>query len=235
MKLSDLESFIRLIVPSANTKKVNQTKLRLLINKGVRNVNVLGKVLTKSGNFKALDGVSEYIITEQSELSDFVLIGESGVWHNRGSVDDPFLRELEGADRSYLNERFPNWYVQASGTPLYAVVEPNLITIHAKPSADLDDGFFLPDYVYKPTDMSNGDQYPFSGTTTEFTQLEVLDDAIIDYVRWMLGLSVGKDQQGIVTRKEYEATVTTTTRLLKRRPDFKSNRDNVMSGHRRKN
>lgn len=233
MKLSDLESFIRTVIPSANKVRIKPEKLRVFINKGVKNINILGKVLVKSGMFNSLDGVSEYIISDQSEISDFVLVGDSGIWHNKGSVSSPFYRQLEGTNRAHLDIRFPNWHVQASGNPLYAIFDPNLITIHAKPSADLDDAFLLPDYVYQTTDMTNGDHYPFSGSTTEFKTLDVLDDAIIDYCRWMLGLSVGEDKQGIITRQEYDITVKKATQLLTRRPDFQSNRDFRLRGRRR--
>lgn len=234
MKLSEFESYIRTIVPSANSQKIKQTKLWIIINKGVRKVNTLGKILTKSGYFNAAADTGEYTISDfPSSISDFVLVGESGLWYNKGSVASPFYRELEGTDRSHLNVRFPNWHVIASGNPLYAIFDANLVTIYPKPPTALTNGFFLPDYVYKPTDMSNDDHYPFTGSTTELATLEPLDDAIIDYCRWILGLSVGKDQQGVITRQEYEATVGTSTRLVKRRPDFKSNRDNRIRGRRR--
>lgn len=233
MKLSDLESYLRTIVPSANTKRISQTKLRILINKGVRNVNILGNVLTKEGFFKALADVGEYVIATQSGISDYVGIGESGVWYNKGTATNTFYDDLEGADQPYLDVKVPRWRDQASGNPLYAVIETNRIIIYPKPSATLSSAFLLPDYIYAPKDMTNGDHFPFTGTTTENKELDVLDDAIISYVRWMLGLSVGKEAQGVVNRQEYIATVETTTKLLKRRPDFRSNRDFRLKGRRR--
>ncbi len=233
MKLSEFESFIRLIVPSANSQRVSQSRLRLLINKGVRKINVTGKVLTKKGYFNAVADTGEYTITDQSGILDYVLVGESGVWYNNGTEASPNYIEVEGADRTYLNEKIPNWHSAGSGQPKYAVFDPNLIVIVNKPSASLTNGFMLPDYVYNTVDMTLPDHYPFSGSTVEWPNLEVLDDAIIDYVRWMLRLSIGKKQEGIVTRQEYDATVNLAIRLLNRRPDFRSNSDFRLSGRRR--
>ena len=225
MKLSEFESFLRMIVPSANNTRITPSQLQLVINKGVRDVNSIGKVLTKSGYFNAIADSGEYVISSHSTINDFVTVGESGLWYNKGSAASPNYVELWGATKPYLNKKNPNWHTAGSSDPNYAVFETNLITVQPKPSADLDDAFFMPDYVYKPTTMTNADHYPFSGSETEFTDLEVLDDAIIAYVRWILGLSIGEKQEGILTKKEYEQTVTHRTALLRRRPDLNNNHD----------
>lgn len=225
MKLSELESFIRMIIPSANTTRVTAAQLQVVLNKGVRNVNSIGKVLTKSEYFNAVADTGEYIISNQSAINDFVTVGESGLWYNTGSVASPSYKQLWGSTKPYLNKKNPNWHTMGSSDPNYVVFETNLITVSPEPSADLADGFFMPDYVYKPNQMTSADHYPFSGSETEFTDLEVLDDAIINYARWILGLSVGEKQEGIITRQEYERTVMHTTALLRRRPDFQANKD----------
>ena len=224
MTLSEFESFIRLIVPSANKKRVTQTNLRSLINKGVRNVNSQNKVLTQGKFFDAEANVGEYKISDVSAISDFVLVGTSGIWFNKGTVASPYYVEMWGVDEPYLNARYRRWRTAASGNPQFAIFLPNRIIIYPKPGAALSNGFHLPDYVYKTTDMSSAGHYPFTGSTTEYPGLEVLDDAIIDYVRWILGFSVGETQEGIITRLQYNQTVKDTDSLLRRRPDFNANR-----------
>lgn len=233
MTRAQFKIFLRASIPSANVARIDNATLELLLDKAVRNVNNMGKVLTKSDYFNAAADVREYVIT--SEVPDFVLIGESGIWYNTGTAASPYYKELEGCDKPYLNVKIPNWHVQAAGNPLYAIVESNRFTIHPKPSATLTDAFFLPDYVYAPTPMTADSHYPWSGSTTEIKQLEVLDDCIIAYCRWILGLSVGEDENkaGLITKKEYEETVTRTTQLLNRRPDFRSNRDFRLKGRMR--
>ncbi len=230
MTLADLTKYIRMIIPVANNARIPPETLNLVINKAVRAVNSEGKVLTKSGYFNAVADTGEYTISLLSSISDFVLVGQSGLWYNKGSVASPYYVQLEGADKPFLNKKNPNWHTQGSSDPNYAVFESNLITVNPKPSASLTNAFFLPDYVYKPTDMTSNAHYPFSGSTTEYAGLEVLDDAIIAYVRWILGLSIGAKQEGIITLQEYRGTLGEKLRLLRRRPDFQSNRDFRLKG-----
>jgi len=225
MKLSEFRSLIRLLVPGANINRVPNVTLDIIINKGARDVNSRAKVLIKSGYFNAVADVGAYRIHEQSDITDFVLVGESGLWYNRGSVASPNYQQLDGVNRTYLNEYHKNWHVADSSNTLYAIFDPNLITVYPKPTAALDNAFFLPDYVHQTTDMGSGDDYPFTGSTTEYPGLEVLDDSIIDYVRYMLKRAVGKDQSGIITRQEYEQTISVGKLMLNRRPDYKANRD----------
>lgn len=225
MTLSEFKTIIRLMVSSATAKRIPDAQLEILINKGIRNVNNTAKVLIKESFFNAVADDGDYVISDDSNISDFILVGESGLWFNNGSVSSPYYRQLDGVTRAYLDEKHRNWQNASSGIPLYALFEPNLITVHPKPSSALTNGFLLPDYVYKPTTLANDAHYPFSGNATEYPALEVLDDAITDYVRWILGFSVGETNEGIITRQIYEKTLKISASLMRRRPDFNASRD----------
>ena len=71
--------------------------------------------------------------------------------------------------------------------------------------------------------MTAGGHYPFSGNTTEFSQFKVLDDAIIDYVRWKLARPLGSDQKGILSEKDFRNSLAERIALFKRRLDFTGN------------
>lgn len=229
MNLGDLKTIIRSMVPSANKNAVGDTVLLMLINKGVREVNIMTSAYVGEKYFNVRSGVKTYNIRD--DVDDFVGIGPGGLWMNKGSVASPNWRQLDGVTRDHLNSKFPNWPNASSGTPLKYFVKSGQLVVYPANSAALTNGFWLPDYVKKPVDMTNDAHYPFSGSAEELSDLEPLDDAIIDYVRWHLKHSVGSDQKGLITRQEFEATVRERKLVINRRPDIpKSNANYRMRG-----
>lgn len=220
MTRSELRDWVRMMVPSAASNRVDDSLMNTMLNKAVRDVNTVGRILISDATFAAVTGQGEYVLPDL--IPDFVMIGDSGIYFNNGTDAVINWRELWGVNRQYLNEWYDNWLNIETGQPLYAVIENEKAIIYAPPSQDLAFGFRCPDYVAKPVDMTDDDHYPFVGDTDEAPLFEPLDDAIIDYCRWALAPAVGKDQQGIITRKEYQETVRKQTRLVKARPDYKN-------------
>lgn len=231
MKLGDFKTFIRSMVPSANKSAVNDTFLEMLINKGVREVNILTAAFVGDAYFDISEDIKTYNLRDEVEDNDFVGIGPSGLWMNKGSASSPNWRQLDGVTRAFIDEKYPNWINASSGNPLMYFVKSGQLVVYPANDADLTDGFWLPDYVKKAVDMTNDEHYPFTGSDNKLADLEPLDDAIIDYVRWHLKHSVGSDQKGIITRQEFEACVQKRKRVINNRPDIaKTNHNFRMRG-----
>lgn len=229
MNLNNFKIFIRSMVPSANKGAVNDTLLEMLINKGVREVNILTSAYIDEAYFNIQADVKIYNIRD--EAADFVGIGPSGIWMNKGSAASTDWRQLDGVTRDYLDKMYPNWINASSGTPLKYSVKSGQFIIYPANDEDLTNGFWLPDYVKKSNDMTDDTHFPFTGSEDELTDLEPLDDAIIDYVRWHLKHSVGSDQEGLVTRAEFEKVVKERKRVINQRPDIpKTNANFRMRG-----
>jgi len=221
MTLGEFRTIIRVLVPSANKGAVSNTTMDLLINSGVRLVNTMAKAYRGEEYFNVEDEVNSYNLRDIN--SNFTLIGKGGLWMNKGTAASPQWKKLDAVDRAYLDRKFPNWMNQDSSVPLYYIVEAGKIIVHPSPNADLTDGFWMPDFVIKPTKMTANTHYPFTGTTEEISDLEPLDDVIVDYVRWHLKHSVGREQSGLVTRKEFEIELLRKIKTVNRRPDISSN------------
>ena len=233
MILSAFKKKIRLLGPSANSGKVNATTLTTLINDGVRKVNTLAKAYCGEKYFSVVEDKSTYNLRDIEPT--FTLIGQGGIWMNKGTADTPYWKKLDGVDRRFLDREYPNWVNQGSAVPLFYIIEAGKVIFYPKPNADLDLGFWIPDFLIKPTDMTADAQYPFTGTTDEISDLEPLDDAIIYYVEWHLDRAVGKDQVSLITRKEFEIELRRMVKSINRRPDISTNwRYLQMRGRRRK-
>lgn len=222
MKLSEFRSELREMVPGATKAKISDTRLNVLINNAVKVVNYEGKILRAEKYFDALIDIKTYELA--TTIDDYVLIGEGGLWYNRGSVASPEYEQLDAVDRMYLDKRYPNWVNADSGRVNYYFIEVNNLIVSTAPPATLTNGFYMPDYVKKPVNMTNDDHYPFTGSETEYAFLQPLDDAISAYVRWKLKYSVGSDQKGIATQQEYQSLLNLQLKLVKRRPDFINSR-----------
>jgi len=153
MKLSDLRTLIRTLVPSANKNAVKDTLLDLLINKGVREVNNATFAYPGEEYFDIQENINTYDIRD--DISDFVGIGPGGLWMNKGSASSPNWTQLSGVTRAFLDKKYPNWPNASSGTPLFYFVKAGEIVVYPANVSDFSDGFWLPDYLKKPTDMTD--------------------------------------------------------------------------------
>lgn len=222
MNCGEIKETIRMMVPSANMQRVSDSQLLMMINKGVREINAtIGVLIGDPLHFDAKAEVFSYDIRKLAPT--FVRIGAGGLWYNFGTEDSPYYRQLWGVTPEYLNKFFPNWVNISSGCVSHYYTLPGRIVVYAPPASDLTNAFKLPDPIVGATDMTANTDYPFSGSESAYAELEVLDDAIIDYVRYILMHAVGSDQKGIVTRQEYMATLASKRRIFRTRPDIKAN------------
>jgi len=220
MILSNFRTLIRAYVPSAKIAVISNTLLDLLINKAVEEVNVMGAIWKSDTTFNVVADLRDYEIP--SVITDFVCFDETGLWWNDGTSDSPDWKRLTAMTRQSLDTQYPRWRDEDSDSPLRYILEGTTITVLPIPDTALDNGFWA-FYIKKPVTMTAGTHYPFSGTTTEYTQFTVLDDAIIDYVRWKLARPLGQEQKGVLSEQDFVKNLAARITLFKRRLDVTGN------------
>lgn len=227
MDLTEFRSAVRLFVPAAKITKIGNTVLDRLINRAVDDVNIYSLAYKGDKKFNVVAEVQDYKWSD--EIADFACIDDSGIWWNTGTADDPNWKKLEPLTRSSLDDLWPNWRDESSGDPNSYVIEGDNLLIHYKPDTGLSEGFWA-SYIKVAVAMTSGGNYPFTGTSTELTVLRVLDDAIIDYVRWKLARPLGSDQKGVISERDYRINLSEKTKLLNRRRDQTASPNNRMRG-----
>ena len=220
MILDDFRTLIRAFVPAAKIAVVGNTLLDLLINQAVNDVNIRAAAYQGDTKFNATAEQQTYNFS--TAVSDYVAMDEGGLWWNAGSASSPDWRKLDPYTRRSLNDQFPRWLSDTSDSPLRYFYEGDNLIIHPKPDTTLSSGFWIFN-IKKPTAMTLSSHYPFSGSTTEIASLKVLDDCIVDYVRWKLHHPLGTKEEGIITEKDYDKSVAEKVMLLKRRLDISAN------------
>lgn len=226
MTLDQFRSMIRLQVPGAKAAVITDANLDILINKGVDDVNSFTQALQGDKQFNAIAEQQEYNIS--SEVADnFFMMDEGGIWWNEGTTTSPRWKELFPKTDAWLTRYRPQWREEGSGDPEFYIVKRDIIRIIPKPSASLTNGFWIY-YIKTAPNMTVGENYPFTNTTTEITAFRDLDDAIIDYVRWKLARPLGKDNEGTISEGDYYKNLSTAKLKLNRRPDIKVSRWNRM-------
>lgn len=220
MIFSEFSDIIRMYVPGAKTTVISPTVLDLLINKGVDDVNSYALGYVGSKKIDVVAEQQEYEI--HTEISDFLLIGKSGLLWNSGTVATPVWKKLIPITKTYLNKHISNWRDVDSDDPIYYYIEANTIGIYPKPDTNLTDGFWLDDYYKSATEMTDSGDFPFSGSPTQIVSLLDFDDVIVDYVRWKLQKVLGNKAQGVISEAEYVKLRAEKSLLIKRRPDIGS-------------
>jgi len=225
MNLTNFRSAIRLYVPAAKVSRVSNTRLDVLINLGVDDVNIRALAYKGDKKFNVVADLAKYVWSEY--IDDFAVMDESGIWWNDGDADDTEWRQMDAMTRNVLDKKFPLWKDDASDDPRRYFTESDMAMFHPTPSTALSNGFWA-FYVKAAVAMTSGTHYPFTGTATEITSLRVLDDAIIDYVRWKLARPLGNDQKGILSERDYTKSLDERITMLRRRPDIMASKDNRM-------
>ncbi|GAF79529.1 unnamed protein product, partial [marine sediment metagenome] len=157
-----------------------------------------------------------------ANIDDFAAFDEPGLWWNDGTAASPDWKKLDPYTQRSLRDQFPRWMNEDSDSPLRYVQEGDNLQIDPMPNTALSEGFWG-FYIKKPKTMTSPSHYPFSGTTTEITIFTVLDDAIIDYVRWKLQHPLSKVEKGIIAEKDYDKSIAERIELFKRRLDISAN------------
>lgn len=217
MTLDNFRTLIRAYVPSAKISVVDNTLLDLMINEGVKDVNIYAMAMKANKKFTATANQQEYAFS--TVIDDFITMDEAGLWWNAGSASSTDWRRMDPYERASLDDMFPRWKDDAVGSPFRYFIENDTLTVHPTVETTLSNGFWA-FYIRKPTSMTLSTHYPFSGSTTEIGALSVLDDAIVDYVRWKIARIVGQYTEGTIPEGDYRKNLAAKILILKTRLDI---------------
>ena len=219
MTLDQYRTIIRALVPGAKVSVVSNSILEQLINMGVDDVNAFGCVYCSDKKFDVEAEKQTYAI--HTYIDDFLMPAKGGLWWNDGDSDNPDWKRLDGMTRESINSEYPRWLNDDSDSPLRYIIENDNLIIHPKPNTTLTNGFHM-FHVKKAVWMTDGSHYPFTGSDVEIANYSILDDAIIDYVRWKLAEPLGKVQKGVIKKDDYIKNRNEKIDLLKTRLDISS-------------
>lgn len=217
MTLKNFRDLIRAYVPGAKISVIDDTLLDLIINQGVNDVNIYALAYKGNAKFNVVISQQEYLFS--TVLTDFVCMDEAGLYFNRGTVTTEDWKRLDPYTMTSLSNEWPRWRNDGNDRPYRYVPESNVLTIHPKANASLTNGFWAY-YIKRAVSMTQSIHYPFTGSTVEISSLIILDDAIIDYVRWKLSRPLGQEQKGVITEQDYRKNLSEKIMMLKRRPDI---------------
>lgn len=217
MTLGNLKTLIRAFQPTAHTSKLDDTILELLINQGVIDVAAYTKCLKGNKKIDVAENVFEYALSEK--VTDYLYPDKPGLfWYDGTDWQDLYTFTLKRLDNEH-----PLWRDLDAADPLRYSIDGDILTVSPTPDTALSEGFWLY-YVKKPVAMTADDQYPFSGTTTEYPHLSIFDMAIVYYVLWKLSPAFNtKEESYIYNQKRYDAEREEKRKLFNRRPDIVSN------------
>ncbi len=227
MKLSELIQRIRLQVPNIDQTGISDTYLATLLNQACNQVNLLTKVYKTYTDFnivadQRIYNLSTYVpLYLGTDKRGFFFKDSSGNW-------DDVIPKTE----SWLSERYPD-YLNASSTaiPRWVWIEGDELGLYPPPTTAYRNGARLY-HLQKANDMSNGDDYPWSGNSTEITALIPLDDALVAYCRFKISPAFGVvvDQQAL--EAEFIREAKKGAQQVKRRRDLTNDSDYRMRTYR---
>ena len=215
MKLSRFLVRLKSEVPSINQIGATDDQLTDILNEGVDKVNVFTKVYKGYTDF-AIEAEKQ-IYNLSTVVPTFLGISKPGVFFKDSNsawqvVYPKTLAWLSKTYPTFLNASsvaVPKWYWQ----------EGDDLGFHNKPSTSLANGCRIY-HLKKGTPMSSGDHYPFTGSTTQITAFEPLDDGILAYAKWQLTPAFGKMIDIDLGEQRFLKECRKGAKQIKRRPDL---------------
>ena len=213
MTLANLITLSRAYIPGAKATVITDDVLKLIINSAVIDIAAYTRCLKKNKKFAVVADQSEYNLS--SVIGDYLVADKPGLWWNDGDQWMP----LGASTLALLDKDRPIWRDEDSGDPEEYSINGDVLTTVPAPDTSLVDGFWLY-YGGKPVDMVSNDQYPFTGSTTEYTHLSIFDWCIIKFVAWKVNPMLNKDQDATIFKVEYEQEREEKFIIFKSRPDI---------------
>lgn len=223
MKLSQFLSRLNLALPGKGATGVNDTYLTELLNQGCDEANLYTK---------AYAGYTDFNITAEKrtyDLSDYVPLylgrDKRGLFFLDSNSE---WQKLIPKSEAWLTQKIPN-YLNASSValPTYYSIDNGVLSFYPPPSTTQASGARL-FHLKKATAMSASDHYPFSGSTTELTNLKPLDEAILDFVIWKVKPSYGQNTDIDLGERRFLASCRKAAMQVRRSPDITNDSGNIM-------
>lgn len=222
MTLANFRILSRAYIPGNKVSVITNDVLDLIINNGVKDIARYTCCLKANKKFNAVAEQREYNLS--TVIGDYLTPDKSGLWWNAGSATSTDYKQLNPRTLNWLDINRRAWRDFSSGDPQDYTIDGDILTVVNKPDAALTDGFWLY-YGKSPVVMTSPEDYPFSGSTSEFTHLAVFDDAILEYCRWKINPMLNKDQTVDITEGSYKRAREEAFLVFKRRKDITHNSD----------
>ena len=230
MNRGNLKTLIRLSVPAAKTNRVSSATLNLIIQMAVDDICAKLRPIRTDEKFNVTNNTYKYDLS--SVITRFISIESSGLWWNSGTAASTDWTQVYPRTLAWLDRNRPSWRDLATGDPQWYTRQGDelLIVPQSTTSAALEDGFWL-FFNQKSQRMGDDAHYPF-GYTSQIERLAILDDPIIKYTEMYLNHATGKKQQGLVSKKEYDALLRERGSLLDKRLDVSNSTQTRLQGRR---
>lgn len=226
MKLSELITRCKIKIPNLKISGINDDDLTVIINEGVREVNLLTQVYRGYTDFNVVANKQSYSLAIIAPT--FLQIVTAGLWVCTSGLPADLKRVIPRTEE-WLNKRTPNWRAASAATlPQYYYQSGDDLVMYPAMNAAITTGGRI-HHTLVPTPMSNGNHYPFSGTTTQITQLLPLDKAIVEYVRKELAPTFNEKTGEDISEKRFYAQCLLAKRQVKARPDAINYYDTAVS------
>ena len=215
MTLAEFIQRIKLQVPNLGQTGVTDAYLTTLLNTGINSVNALCKVYS---------GYTDFNIEAEKRIYELSLIVPRFLGRDKRGLffknSDDKWDDVIPKTEAWLSKKYPNYLnATSSAIPQYYYIQGNELGFYPPPSTSKTLGGRLY-HLKKAHPMTASDHYPFSGTTTEITAFNPLDDAIIAYCRWKLAPAYGSVTDVDLREREFVNECRKAAAQVKRSPDL---------------
>ena len=224
MTLTQARQFARLFLPAAKKNVIGDTDVDAILRLGIVDVARFTKCLPTNDYIDVVVDKGEYNLS--TELDDYLIIREPGVWFHSGGTR---WKQLLPCTIKWLDEEIPTWRDADSDEPVYYYIEGDILGIHPKSATAYTNGLHVY-FAKRPVSPTKDSHFLFGGAN-EITRLSILDDVVISYWEWQASKIVG-DRKDILLAKraDYENLLVQKDILLKARPDIAASPDARLTG-----
>lgn len=211
---ADLLSLARLYVPEADSTVITDANVYILLNLAAQKFVELTEALPKETTFDAVAEGQTYNIS--TEVTDYQKMQIPGLWwYDSGNSK---WVDLKPTTIRVLDDKFPRWRDDSSGSPFRYSIDGDVITVHPKPDTSYTDGFKL--YHYGISQDMAAATYPFTGSTTRYPFLADFEEDLLDYYKYRAKQIMGYGAQAEEAKAIFVSKTTLAKAQLKSRPDL---------------
>lgn len=214
MNLLSLKKRIKIRKPNIGQTGIKDADLIELINQAVDRCNEIGKFYTKTSYFDSEEDIAEYAISEK--ITDFLGIDKVPIYFKDSNGD---YQKVYPRSKAYIAKVFPD-YMNADSVdiPQYYYIDGDRLVLYPAPNVTRTNALRV-EHLKTSTPMTNDDDFPFTGSTTEITAFRPMDEAIVAFVDWQIEPAYGKVSDTDLGERRFTTEVRKAKRKIKRRPD----------------
>lgn len=196
MRCSQFIKRIKLECPNLTNDGVSDEYISTVLSQGVDAVNLIVKAYKGYTDFNVVADQRVYSLAANVPL--YLGTDKRGLYFLDSNSE---WQQVIPKTEAWLARFIPN-YLNASSVeiPQYYGLDGDDLVLYPPADASQSSGLRL--YHLKKAVAMTGDNYPFTGNTTELTALQPADDAIIAYTRWKLAPAFGTHSKSEIDLRE---------------------------------